>query len=128
MKVYIVVKETNNKTEYVDCFVDINELIECINGINNTISNAHLQIITKEFNVGVDNDKDILREHTEIPFIGGHCLSHFCKDWSDCTNPMRDCINCPIRGKQDFYSVTWTADNTSQLIYPQQKQKGKKKK
>jgi len=127
MKVYIVVKETLNyntdfviRQEYVDCFINTDDVLNCVNEIPAT-NNERIKVITKEF--------DTAMLPTVLPYTGGHySLTHICKDWSDCTNPMRDCINCPIRGKQDFYSVTWTADNTSQLTYPQQKQKGKKKK
>jgi hypothetical protein len=31
-----------------------------------------------------------------------------CTSWSDCTNPHKDCINCPLRYKQSDFANTWS--------------------
>lgn len=48
---------------------------------------------------------------TSIPFPDVYkstqYLYHHCKTWEDCTNPLFDCINCPLRT-----GGGWTTTNT----------------
>ena len=123
MKVYIVVKETLDynteiviRQEYVDCFINADDALNCVNEITTT-NNERIKVLTKEFGSAI--------LPTDSPFVGGHYgLAHICKNWSDCTNPLRDCINCPIRGQQDYYTVSWTG-NTQTINTPIKKSKKK---
>jgi len=112
IKAYILVDEYTDpnygtRQEYLDCFFDTDELIKYINELN--LEEGHkIQVIMK--------CKEMLIEQKSVQsintVISPHTL-HTCTSFDECTNPLRDCINCSLRSVT-IPTVSYT--NTEKVV------------
>jgi hypothetical protein len=130
MKIYIVYrvfeKDESKKKEYLDCFNNPEDVLEFImkcddrDRIEYTTKDFEDSEIAKtEFRKIVVDDKPPLIDYPSIRTFPKNC-----KDWTDCTNPFKDCLNCPLRG------VIYTSTGTDTINggIPLQEEKNEKNK
>ena len=100
MKAYVIIKGGKFDT----LMFDPDEVIRYFN--ENKDSDLILEV--KTFDVPKDKDNFITKPNkdddtidiiTPNPYVAPpyNYIQKPCKSWSDCTNPHRDCFNCPVR-------------------------------
>ena len=106
MKIYIVTeKKVGNlevHEEYLDCFDNAEECLDFVSRMQG--EGRDVTIITKEF-----GGYTIPR----VPDSIGGPVYQKCRTFDDCTNPLHDCINCPVLGKSK--ELITTTDLTTEI-------------
>lgn len=125
MKIYIVYrvfeKDESKKKEYLDCFNNPEDVLEFIMKCDDR---DRIEYTTKDFKdseIAETVDKKIvIGEMPLIDYPGTiRTFPKNCKDWTDCTNPFKDCLNCPLRGV--VYTSTGTDTINSEISMQEEK-------
>ena len=90
MKAYVILR-IGERTEFETVFFDADEVIEYLN--KNQIDGFMFEV--KTYEVPKDNIISTPSWPVNIPTNGGY-RQGVCKTWEDCTNPFKDCVNCPL--------------------------------
>ena len=108
MKAYVILKKGEHR-EFETILFDADEVIEYIN-MHNDLGFV-FEIETYEVPKQSDEHSPInipLAPEPENPYISKGRY-HYCKTWTDCTNPRRDCLDCPLMYN---YSTTISTPGT----------------
>jgi len=92
MKAYVILR-TCERTEFETVLFDPDKVIEYLN--KNQCAGFTFEVKTYEVPKEKDNFISAPTWPISVPTNGGY-RQNICKTWEDCTNPCKDCINCPL--------------------------------
>lgn len=113
MKVFIVTRqvvdsELTTHNVYDNCFIDAEE---CMKYVTTQLEKGN----KVKYEVKSFSNPSVIPGNPwgvgTIPLKTGRFV---CKDWSECSNPYKDCVDCPLRGTSD--GITSTKVNIESTI------------
>lgn len=124
MKIYILTRDlvdeglAKGRVEFLGCFRTAKEVLDAIMQEQNK---ENLSYIEKEFEpepitISRDPNDDLGRitfpqpQTVPLPYTYPKIWygNNKCRTYDDCTNPQKDCINCPVTGSQASVNYTTT--------------------
>lgn len=114
MKVYTVTRqvvdsELTTHNVYDTCFIDAEE---CLKYVTTQLEKGN----KVKYEVKSFNNPSVIPSNPwwSVGTIPLKTDRFVCKDWGECSNPYKDCINCPLRGTTE--GTTSTKVNTESTM------------